>query len=190
MTQRTGIYSGTFDPVHPGHIAFALETLRICNLDEIIFLPECSPRGKDDIADISHRIALLNQQTKAHSNLRILRLASERFTVKNTLPELRAIFKDSELTMLIGSDVARTLLFRWESLDLLFKEVSLAIGIRENDTPAEMHQIVDDLEAEHKITIKHTVIHTQHKNLSSSQIRKRKLHTPINTPLPLTTPTT
>jgi hypothetical protein len=36
---RIGIYSGSFDPVHAGHIVFALKAQKIAGLDEIYFVP-------------------------------------------------------------------------------------------------------------------------------------------------------
>lgn len=40
---RIGIYSGSFNPVHAGHIAFALQALESANLKTIYFLPERRP---------------------------------------------------------------------------------------------------------------------------------------------------
>ncbi|HEU5121705.1 MAG TPA: adenylyltransferase/cytidyltransferase family protein, partial [Candidatus Saccharimonadales bacterium] len=67
--RRIGIYSGTFDPVHYGHIAFAASAIRACNLDEVVFLPEPQPRYKAGVTDIAHRLALLTMATAAQSNL-------------------------------------------------------------------------------------------------------------------------
>ena len=44
--KSVGIYSGTFDPVHTGHVAFALEAAQVANLQKVVFLPEETPREK------------------------------------------------------------------------------------------------------------------------------------------------
>jgi len=171
MERRTGIYSGTFDPIHPGHIAFAEEAMRVCGLDEVIFVPEQKPRGKEYVTDILHRIALIERATEAIAGLQVMRLASEQFTVEQTLPELHKAFGDSNLTLLVGSDIARTFLYRWEGLDTLLADVSLAIGMRSNDSSDEITNIMSQLERDYCNLIDYTLISTQDADIASSQIR-------------------
>lgn len=171
MRSRIGIYSGTFDPVHPGHITFAQAAAQVCQLDEIVFLPERRPRGKHTVTDISHRIALIKLSAKSLDSFRVLRLASDQFTVKDTLPELRSIFGSERLTFLIGSDVVRTFSYRWPGLDMLLREVSFAIGLRANDSPEEIAGIMAGLEQEYKTSIRCTYVHTPANDFASSQIR-------------------
>jgi len=171
MTQKIGIYPGTFDPVHAGHIAFGNETLKMCGLDEIIFLPDPSPRGKSNATHASERLILLNEATASIENIRVVALGNETFTVHKTLPKLREQFGDSELTLLVGSDVVRTFLYRWEGLDILLRQVSLAIGMRNGDSPDEMELIINELENEHGITIPYELIVTQYADVSSSQLK-------------------
>ena len=140
-----GIYPGAFDPVHAGHIAFAREAKRICGLDEVVFLPEPSPRGKQDVTRLSDRLALL-RASLADEGLRVATLTSQQFTVHQTLPEIEQLFPDATLTLLAGSDVARTFQYRWPGLETLLMRVSLAIGLRGDDVPAEMHDIMASLE--------------------------------------------
>lgn len=170
---RTGIYPGTFDPVHKGHIAFALETMKACELDEVIFLPEHSPRGKDNVTHISQRVTSLRQNL-TDAGLSVVELSSKRFTVTDTLPELQQLFKTSKLTLLVGSDMARTFSYRWEGLEVLLRTVSLAIGIRGDDTPEHMLAIVNELQRKHGVAIQHSIVHTPYPNLASSLLRQTR----------------
>ena len=171
VTIRIGIFPGTFDPVHDGHIAFALESLKACRLDEVIFLPEHSPRGKHSVTSLPTRTEQLRQQIAPHPRLRVLELVSRQFTVQDTLPELRQIFAGHNLTLLIGSDIAHTFLYRWEGLEELLSEMSLAIGLRNQDTPDIIKRIIRQLESSHGLAIRHNIISTPHKAVSSSHIR-------------------
>jgi nicotinate-nucleotide adenylyltransferase len=171
MTRKIGVYPGTFDPVHAGHIAFSDETLKVCGLDEIIFLPDPSPRGKSDASHILQRVALLSEATAPIENLRVMHLGDETFTVHGTLPQLREQFGDCELTLLVGSDIVRTFLYRWEGLNVLLRQMPLAIGMRTGDSPDEMRAIIGGLEREHNISIPYELIDTQHANISSSQLK-------------------
>ena len=171
MERRIGIYSGTFDPVHPGHIAFAAEAMRACDLDEVVFLPERTPRNKQNVTGMLHRVALLKKVTKTMQNMSVVTLASDQFTVEETLPELRNIYSGAQLTLLIGSDVARTFPYHWQGMDVLLAEVSLAVGIRTGDNPDEITVLMGELEREYDVPIRYTCITAPEADLTSSQIR-------------------
>ena len=48
MNKRVGIYGGTFDPVHRGHISLADAACRGCELDRLIFMPDYISPFKQD----------------------------------------------------------------------------------------------------------------------------------------------
>jgi len=170
MTYRIGVYSGTFDPIHLGHMAFAEEAMRLCRLDRVIFLPEQRPRGKNQVTDIAHRIALIKRAITTNANLEVMQLTTEQFSVQKTLPMLRRALGNSHLTFLVGSDVACTLR-HWEDLGILLNEVSFAIGLRTGDTPDDMSAIMNQLEHDYSTTIDHSLISTTEATMTSSQIR-------------------
>lgn len=158
-----GIFPGTFDPAHEGHIAFALAAGRGGGLDRVIFLPEHSPRGKTGVSPLPQRLSQIKQLVEKHPSLEVAALDSRQFTVAETLPELRRLFA-GELTLLIGSDVAHTL-HLWPNLGALLDEMKLAVGLRGEHTANEIEQLIVKLGAEYSI------IQTPHRNVSSSQIR-------------------
>jgi nicotinate (nicotinamide) nucleotide adenylyltransferase len=168
--RRIGIYSGTFDPVHAGHIAFGLETLKQLELDEIIYLPEARPRYKTNVTGLEHRLAMLELATAQHVGLRPLSVNSPQFTVSDTLPELQQLFPDSHFTFLLGSDVAHSLI-QWPGINELSGTVHFAIGLRGEDTAESLQPLMrtaDDLD------LKYTFIFTQFSNACSSTIRMGK----------------
>jgi nicotinate-nucleotide adenylyltransferase len=158
MPRRIGIYSGTFDPVHIGHITFGQAALRTCRLDEVVFIPEPSPRGKTSVTSLEHRRAMLDAAVATHAKLGALTLDTPRFTVAETLPLLRRTFPGAELTLLIGSDAAKTLLYRWEGLEQLLPEIRFAIGLRGNDTPRDITKIMRQVELIYQQQARHTVV--------------------------------
>src|SRR5438046_2070169 len=127
--KRVGIYSGTFDPVHIGHVGFALQAIEAAQLDHVVFLPEQVPRGKVGVTDIAHRAAMLERTIAPYRQLS-LRLLDDvpQFCVQGTLPALRQVFGSDELVLLLGSDVVKTFTDRWANLEDLFANMALAIG--------------------------------------------------------------
>jgi len=107
--QRIGIFGGTFDPVHLGHLILA-ETVRDqCDLDEIHFIPAKRPPHKQD-SDISPdklRVKMLEFALAGHGKFKINLMEIKRdglsFTV-DTLRHLREAQPEVEHSLLIGAD--------------------------------------------------------------------------------------
>src|SRR5688572_16122728 len=105
MSKRVGIYAGTFDPVHVGHMAFAEQALEACNLDKIFFLVEPRPRRKQGVRALEHREAMVRLATAKNDKYGVIQLEQTNFSVEETLPKLQALFEGAELHFLMGEDV-------------------------------------------------------------------------------------
>lgn len=130
---KIGIYSGSFDPVHLGHITFALQAITEAGLDKVYFLPERVPRDKYVYEHFGHRVAMIKQAIKPHSKLDLLELDDKTFSVNKTLPELQKIFKDKELVFLFGSDKVENII-KWSNAKKLLTSSSVVIGLRDGSS--------------------------------------------------------
>jgi nicotinate-nucleotide adenylyltransferase len=165
MVQRVGIYAGTFDPVHKGHVEFALHAQQSCKLDRVIFLPEQAPRHKHGVTTIARRLQMLRLATMNHSDLEVMELYQDQFTVAETLPELQNRLKNLDLVLLVGSDVAQGMP-RWASIEVLVRAMELAVGVRNNTEQTALRSGLDRLVA------RYTLIDIANSNIASSQIRR------------------
>lgn len=163
--RKLGIFSGSFDPVHKGHITFAEEAMRICGLETVVFMPERFPRKKPNISPISERLAEL-EITLADKPFLVLNAHTDQFTVDETLTELEALYPETLFTFLVGSDVALNLP-NWPNSDRLTSRYDFAVGMREGDT----QKIVEDILTASRI--RHTVVKTHLGHLSSSALTNR-----------------
>lgn len=141
--QRVGIYAGTFDPVHGGHVAFALQALKAANLDTIYFLPERRPRAKQQVEHFGHRVAMLRRALAPHPQLQVLELVDVNFSIERTLPALQQRFDGQELVFLFGSDILPGLP-DWPHVERLLESSELVIGIRSQDTAASARATIAD----------------------------------------------
>jgi nicotinate-nucleotide adenylyltransferase len=139
---RIGIYAGTFNPVHSGHIAFALQALLAAQLDTIYFLPERQPRGKQQVEHFGHRVSMLERALQPHPQLKVMEFVDVNFSVKRTLPQLRQKFAKSQLVFLFGSDIVPGLA-EWPYANQLLKDSELVIGIRSRDNRDDLRGIIE-----------------------------------------------
>jgi nicotinate-nucleotide adenylyltransferase len=150
-SRRIGIYAGAFNPVHSGHVAFALQALKNADLDKVYFMPERRPRHKPGVEHFAHRSAMLKHALKPHPQFEVLETVDVSFTVERTLPKLRQLFAGSQLVFLLGSDVAEQLP-AWPKSQILLQESELVIGVRQRDNAMRLHKSLQQWQTQPKDT--------------------------------------
>ena len=107
---RIGLFGGSFDPVHQGHLVAAQQALGQACLDELWFLPAASPPHKAGQSRVPFqaRLDMLNLALAGHPRMRVNTLESElptpNFTV-NTLRELARRHPEHTWSFLLGGDM-------------------------------------------------------------------------------------
>lgn len=120
-----GIFGGTFDPVHNGHLRAALEVLEACQLAELRLVPVgLPPHRPPPAAPAALRLRMLREAVADEARLvvddRELRCPDPSYTV-NTLLSLRAEVDRRPLCLMVGADAFQGLpgWHRWrEIIDL------------------------------------------------------------------------
>jgi nicotinate-nucleotide adenylyltransferase len=168
MSKRIGIYAGAFDPVHTGHIAFAIQALNEAKLDRIYFIPERQPRHKKQVEHFAHRVAMLKQATKPHPQFKVLELVDINLSVERTLPKLQNLFHKDELVFLFGSDTASNI-NDWPKSDRLIKRVEIVIGLREGANKTNISSLINDWPVRPK---KLHIIDSYAPSISSHKVRE------------------
>ena len=169
--QQIGIYAGSFDPIHQGHLSFALESIKSCQLDKVIFLPEPVPRAKYNVSPLSQRIQQIQMMIRPYPSLDVLHLTSSQFTVNNTLAEIQKRFENTKLTLLVGSDVALRL-HTWSGIKELLSACDVSIGLRSSNTINEVTKQISRLQKLSPMT-NFTIVQTNHASLTSSGFRNQ-----------------
>ena len=103
-----GIYGGSFDPVHLGHLKTATSLKTELKLDHLFLLPCCEPVHKDGLKYSSNdRLKMLNLALDNFSPLEIDSreiLRGGGSYMIDTLHELKQIYKDEPICLIIGMD--------------------------------------------------------------------------------------
>ena len=105
---RLGIFGGTFNPIHFGHLRTAEEVRYKLDLDRVIFIPSGNPPLKSlDLTDASHRYAMARLATKSNRYFDVsdieLKQPDKSYTV-NTLQKLCELYPRDELYFILGLD--------------------------------------------------------------------------------------
>lgn len=106
---RIGVFGGTFDPIHYGHLLLAEQCREQGRLDQVLFIPAARPPHKREqpLTPFAQRVEMLSLAIAGHPAFRIDDLEKDRpgpsFTVE-TLEELRQNHPGDDLFLLIGSD--------------------------------------------------------------------------------------
>ena len=136
---RVGLFGGTFDPVHQGHIELALHVLARCRLDRLLFIPALLPPHKQQpMASFAHRAAMIEavladcQETggRVHCSRIEERLPAPSYTL-NTV---RALMREEEgcrYSLVIGADSLLDLP-HWHRIDELLQAVDLIVVKRDS----------------------------------------------------------
>ncbi len=145
--KRIGILAGTFDPVHKGHLSFAMQAAEKAGLDAVYLIPEPKPRYKGDTTHISHRTAMLHLAVEGYSKIKVLELPDKQFLVATTLPRLKQQFPNTELVMLVGIDVLAHMSV-WPHIRTLLKDMGLVVAVRGDKDERHAFQLLARLPVE------------------------------------------
>ena len=109
---RLGIFGGTFDPIHYGHLLLAETARETLGLDRVLFIPAKIPphKRRKHLTSEEHRVAMLRLALRGNPffglELFELRQNEVSYTVY-TLEYLRRKYPNDELFLLMGEDMLR-----------------------------------------------------------------------------------
>ena len=108
--RRIGVFGGTFDPIHNGHLVVADEVLSQLGLDQVLFVPAGDPWQKETRASDTDRLSMVILALEGHPQYAVSTIDLDRpghtYTV-DTLTELRQQFPNDELFFILGADAYR-----------------------------------------------------------------------------------
>jgi nicotinate-nucleotide adenylyltransferase len=135
---RLGLFGGTFDPVHYGHLLLAEQCREQCALDEVWFIPAGRPphKGNAKISPAQARAEMLELAVAGDPRFVVSRIEFDRdgpsYTVE-TLERLKAEGPDRELHLLIGAD-SLTDLPTWREPRRIL-ELATVVAVNRGDRP-------------------------------------------------------
>jgi nicotinate-nucleotide adenylyltransferase len=143
---KIGLFGGTFDPVHKGHLALARAALERCGLHRIYFVPANIPphKQRQPLSPFAHRFAMLALATaeekafvpslleapvEEKNGNRKPREEKPNYTIDTVRSLKRSVKPGDKLFLLIGMDAFADIA-KWRESEALFRECEFVVASR------------------------------------------------------------
>src|SRR5882672_4209056 len=161
---RIGLYFGSFNPVHTGHLIIANHLLNFTELKKIWFIvsPQNPFKEKESLLNEYHRLHLLRLAIEDDNRMKALdiefNLPKPSYTA-TTLIHLEEKYPENEFSIIMGSDSFQNL-HKWKNYETIIKNYSIHVYIRPG------------FEIKNDINARLTIVDAPLLQISATEIRK------------------
>lgn len=152
--KKTGLYFGTFNPIHVGHIIIANHFAEHSDLDEIwlVVTPHNPFKKKNSLLPDHHRLEMVYRATEKYGHLKPsdieFKLPQPSYTV-NTLVHLQEKYPEREFCLIMGEDNLNGL-HKWKNHEVILQNHSIYVYPRitsSDKAPLEKHSHIHKVDA-------------------------------------------
>ncbi len=174
--ERIGVFGGSFDPVHMGHLTIAQDAVEQLELDRLIFMPAAIPPHKQGhtLAEGRHRFEMLQLATEGNLSFEVSDMELQRGGVSYTFDTMRQIqfeHPGAELFFIVGLD-SLTILHSWKNVEQLLEMCTVVPFARGGEDPAKIAEQIQ-LSNVWKERLLECLIRIHEVEISASEIRMR-----------------
>ena len=128
---KVGLYFGTFNPVHVGHVILANHMLNFTDLDEVwmVVTPHNPLKKKKTLLDNHHRLEMVYRATKSYDHIHPsdieFKLEQPNYTVK-TLAHISDKYPNHQFSILMGEDNLDTF-HKWKNYEEILNNYEIYV---------------------------------------------------------------
>ena len=175
---RVGLFGGTFDPIHTGHLEIARAARDGHDLDRVILIPARQQpiKASGPVASGEHRLAMIEAAIREEPGFTASDCELRRPGKSFTIDTVRA-FRDDlgptvRLFFILGSDSLPELRY-WRQLERLVTLCTLVVAARPGWPLDELDKLAGVLSDEDVATLKAAMVRTTASGASSTEVRNR-----------------
>jgi len=171
---RIGIFGGTFDPIHLGHLIVAEQAREQASLDEVWFVPAARPPHKLDqsISPFDRRAEMISLAITGQPQFRLERIEKDRpgpsFTV-DTLSELQTAHPEHTFALIVGADCLPDLK-NWREPQRILELAELVVSARPGWPMMEREELLKSVAL---TTLRMSRVDVPQVEIASREIRQR-----------------
>lgn len=169
---KTGVFGGSFNPIHMGHIVVANNAVELLKLDRILIMPTYLPPHKSAVeyARLNARIEMCRLAANSIKGAEVSLIEALRKGVSytsDTLLQLKKMYPNDELFLITGADMFLTMQ-EWHEPETVFSLAKICVLPRNN---SDMQMLKKQAEMLSVIGAESIVLQVPEFNVSSTQIR-------------------
>ena len=152
---KIGLYFGTFNPIHSGHLIIANHMVEHSDLDEIwlVVTPHNPFKNKSSLLDNHHRFEMVYKATENYSKIKPsdveFKLPQPNYTIY-TLAHLTDLYPDKEFSLIMGEDNLKSF-HKWKNFETILEHHQIYVYPRISDgnpdIPLVNHKKINKIEA-------------------------------------------
>ena len=152
---KIGLYFGTFNPIHLGHLIIANHMVEHSDLDEIwlVVTPHNPFKNKSSLLDNHHRFEMVYKATENYSKIKPsdveFKLPQPNYTIY-TLAHLTDLYPDKEFSLIMGEDNLKSF-HKWKNFETILEHHQIYVYPRISDGNPDIllvnHKKINKIEA-------------------------------------------
>lgn len=152
---KIGLYFGTFNPIHSGHLIIANHMVEHSDLDEIwlVVTPHNPFKNKSSLLDNHHRFEMVYKATENYSKIKPsdveFKLPQPNYTIY-TLAHLTDLYPDKEFSLIMGEDNLKSF-HKWKNFETILEHHQIYVYPRISDGNPDIllvnHKKINKIEA-------------------------------------------
>lgn len=168
---RLCIFSGTFNPIHNGHIYMAEHIIKTFQVEKLLFIPAFVPPQKENNPKLTkHRYEMVKLATELNPHFEVsdieFRLGGKSYSYLTVLELYKEFDLDEKINFVIGTDAFKNL-DTWYESEKLRKIVKFIVFARENEFKQESYEYMKEKGYDFDFA------QMQFNDISSTDIRER-----------------
>ena len=173
---RVGVFGGTFDPIHLGHLILAEQCRDQAKLDQVLFVPALLPPHKQQqpLTPFAQRVELLTLAISGHAAFRVEDMEEERsgpsYTV-DTLTQLQRERPGDDLSFIIGSDSLHDLRI-WHQPRRILELAALLVVARAGFSTFSAKELKATLQLDDDFSLRYQMVEAPLVAIASRDIRQ------------------
>jgi len=171
MLKKIGIYIGAFDPIHKGHIDFANKAIESHKFDKLYFLVEPSPRHRQGVKSLDHRINMAILGVESHTKLGTI-VPKNKVSLDDYIKLIQTRFNDHKITLIIPDNGLKRFFLMPNLLSHDFHNMDLLVGLN-TQTPEEVGLRLKLLSETSGLKFSYSWFSSIEKPINSSDIKKQ-----------------